>query len=228
MELTAVAQFVASFYRMLGVDATDDALVANGEAQDDVAYQYLTSGCREAQRTMLKLGYAGWRKRSGILVFSGTDDADGGRYASLPSDFLRAVGNQKLSALREANGDRWGTEVTTNEDEYKGDGYYIRGEQLWLTRDAEPPATLYLEYHYTHPVWNAALTTFDFPVDARFLIVAEAANEAKEENFLPGGQEMEQKIERALARAKERVRDIARPTKQARQLRKPPRAGTRY
>jgi len=228
MEMTAVSQFVASFYRLLGTDATDDALILNGEAANDVAYQYLTAGCREAQRWMLKMGYGGWRKRSAALSFAGTDIADGGRYATLPADFLRAVGNQKRSALREPGGDGWGTEVTEHESEYRGDGFYIRGEQLWLTREANPPTTLYLEYHYTHPAWSAVLATIDFPMDARSLIVAEAANEAKEENFLPGGPEMEGKIERALMRAKERARDIARPTKQARQMRRPTRLGNRW
>lgn len=228
MELDAVAKFVAEFFRLLGTDSTDPGLTANGEAPDDVAYLHLTAGCRDAQRWMLKMGYKGWRKRSAALSLAGTDSSDGGRYASLPSDFLRAAGNQKQSALRQADGTGWGQEVTDNEDQYHGDGYYIRGEQLWLTRGAQPPTTLYLEYHYTHPAWSAALSTIDFPMDARNLIVAEAANAAKEENWLPGGPELEGKLERNLMRVREKARDVARPTRQARQFRKPVRVGNHW
>jgi hypothetical protein len=229
VELTAVSQFVAGFFRLLGSEASDDALVAHGEAVDDVVYTFLTLGCREAQRTMLKQGYQGWRKRSAALVWSGTDDADGGRYSALPSDFLRTCGSKRMSALREADGDGWGQEVDAGEGEQaKGNGYYVLGGNLWLCRTASPPATLYLAYHYTHPLWSAALTTVDFPVDARSLIIAEAANVAMSENWLTGDSTMERKIEVALMRAKERARDISRSTKSPRTLRKSLRLGRRY
>jgi len=227
MELSTVAQVVAAFYRLTGSVSEDDALVEHGEAADDVAYTYLTRGCRAAQRWLLKMGYGGWRKRTTALTWSGSDAADGGRYATLPSDFLRAYGNQRVSALREADGDQWGQEVATQDDQTRGDGYYFRGDKMWLCRDASPPTTLYLDYVYTHPVWSASVT-IDFPVDARALIVAEAANVAKEEAWLPGGPEMEQKIERALMRAREEARDVARPTKSPRMFKRPPRMGNRW
>jgi hypothetical protein len=229
MELTTASQFVAGFFRLLGSEASDDALVAHGEAVDDVVYGFLTRGCRSAQRTMLKLGYQGWRKRSAALAWSGTDDADGGRYSALPSDFLRTCGSKRMSALREADGDGWGQEVDAGEGEQaKGNGYYVLGGNLWLCRRASPPATLYLAYHYTHPLWSAALTTVDFPVDARSLIIAEAANVAKEENWEVIGPEGAQKIERNLMRAKEEARDVARATKSPRTLKKTLRMGSRY
>jgi hypothetical protein len=227
VELDSVAKVVAAWYRLVGSISSDGALTEQGEATDDVVYTYLTRGYRNAQRWMLKMGYGGWRKRTTALTWSGSDAADGGRYATLPSDFLRSYGNQRMSALREAGGDQWGQEVKPEEDQLQGDYYYIRGEQLWLGRDASPPTTLYFDYHYKHPLWSASVT-IDFPMDARALIVAEAANVAKEENWLPGGPEMEQKIERALMRAREEAREIVRVTKGPRTLRKPPRYGNRW
>jgi hypothetical protein len=228
MELTTVANHVAAFYRLLGTDSSDSALTEQGESTDEVAYTYLTRGCRNAQRYMLDKRYGGWRKRSAsALSWTGTDATTGGQYCSLPSDFLRAYGFRRKSALMEANGDRWGSEVDPEDDEWKGDYYYFRGDQLWLARTATPPTTVYLDYHYTHPAWESDVT-IEFPVDARFLIIAEAANVAKEEFWLVGGQEMELKIERALQRARNEAREIARRSKQPMRFREPYRAGNRY
>jgi hypothetical protein len=227
MEYSTVARCLAAFYRLMGSESGDDFLVSQGEAPDDVGYLYLTSGCRDAQRWLLKMGYQGWRKRSAALSLTGTDAADGGRYATLPADFLRAFGTERMSALRQADGTGWGRETTAERDQLRGDYYYIRGEQLWVTRGATPPAPLYLEYHYLHPAWTS-IVTIDFPMDARPLIIAEAANDAKEEGWLPGGPEMEQKIERKLARAREKARDIVRPTKAPRTFGKPVRFGNHW
>lgn len=227
MELDTPAKVVMAFYRLCGTVSDDGALREQGEALDDVAYTFLTRGCRNAQRFLLKMGWQGWRKRSSALAFSGTDASTGGCYATLPSDFLRACGNAKESALVETNGDPWGQEVSSSDSKVKGNGYYLLGEELWLTRGAAPPTTLFLTYHYVHPLWSSS-ATIDFPVDAMPLVVAEAANVAKEEAWLPGGQDMEQKIERALMRAREEARDFARPTKQARTFRRPLRIGNHW
>ncbi len=227
MELTTPAIVLAAFYRLVGTDEDDPALIEHGEAENDVAFQYLTRGARTAQRWMLKQGYDGWRVRSTALTFSGSDDVDGGRYASLPTNFLRAYGNRKRSALVEAGGNRWGREIDPEQDDWRGDGYYIRGEQLWLTRMASPPTTLYLDFHFKHPTWTASVT-IDFPMDARALIIAEAANVAKEENWLTGGRELEAKIERALVRAQKEAHDIARPTKSPRRMKEVVRHGNRW
>lgn len=229
MSLDTVAKIRYAFYRLVGTTGDDAALTDQGEATDDVAYLYLTRGVWAAQRWMLKMGYNGWYKRSSALSWTGTDATTGGRYWSLPSDFLRAFGDYRVSCLREANGDPWGQLITSPYDEgaVEGDYYYFRGDELWLARTAAPPTTLYLEYHHQHPAFSAAVT-LDFPVEARPLIVAEAANLAKEEDWLPYGQEVEQKIERALIRAREEARDIARPTKAPRQFRRPIRYGNRW
>ena len=230
-DLDTVNKCVDAFYRLVGTVGTDPALTELGESTDEVAYTYLTRGTRVAQRWLLKMSYHGWRKRSAAITWSGTDAADGGRYLTLPSDFLRAAGTQQYSCLVEADGDRWGTMIEPEDAHLKGDYFYFRGstsgDQIWLARNASPPTTVYLEYHYIHPLWTASVT-IDFPLEIRALFVAEAANEAKEENWLPGGREMETKIERALIRAKEEARDFARRSKQTRTIRKPPRYGNRW
>ena len=227
MELDSVAKVREALYRLLGTTAADPFLVEQTEAVNDVAYEFLTVGSREAQRHLVKMGFAGWRKRSSALSWTGTDATTGGRYSALPTDFLRAWGNRNVSALVEANGDRWGQEIDPTESELEGDGYYFQGEQLWLARSANPPATVYLDFHYKHPLWSASVT-IDFPMDARMLIVAEAANAAKEENWFPLDADGAQKIERALMRWRERARGIARASKSPRRFAKPVRVASRY
>lgn len=227
MELDTVSKVKQAFYRLTGVTSSDAALTEQGESTDDVAYIFLTSGCRQAQRWMLDMGYGGWRKRSPALSWSGADSTDGGRYASLPSDFLKAYGNKRVSCLVEPNGDRWGLEISRDEEFLQGDYFYFRGDELWLARTAQPPSTVYLDYHYQHPLWNASVT-IDFPMEARPLIVAEAANEAKEENWFPLDASAEVKIERYLMRSRDKARRIARRSKSPRQFLGARRYGNRW
>ena len=214
--------------------SADNSLTEYGDATDDVAYQFLTIGVRQAQEWMLRNGYSGWRKRSSALSFTGADDTDGGQKATLPSDFLRAWSPRshlfparKVSALEEANGDLWGQEIYADDRTMQGDYYYILGEELWLARGAKPPGTLYLHFNYVHPVWSASVT-IDFPLRARALIPAEAANEAKEEAWLPMGADMELKIERRLASARRAAGNYSRMTRQPKELRRPLRYGNRW
>ena len=228
MELSTVARIVAAFYRLVGSKSSDGALVDQGEAVDDVVYQFLTDGSRRAQRWMLDMGYGGWRKRSAALSFTGTDAADGGRKVDLPSDFLRSFGTDRVSPLTEADGTRWGALIDdVRGTTIKGDYCYIRGDELWLARTAVLPSTVYLDYHFVHPEWSSVVT-IDFPLEARRLIIAEAANAAKEENWLPGGRDLELKIERNLQRERERARHVSRTSKAPRQLTKAYRAGSRW
>lgn len=228
MELTTVAQIRRLFYRITGATSDDDALTEQGESEHDVAYEYLTRGARSAQRWMLSKGYSGWRKRSSALSWSGSDSADGGRYSDLPSDFLRLYGDRRRrSALVEADGTQWGQEVDPGQDNRRGDGYYLKNDQVWILHSAGPPTTLYLDYHYLHPEWSSGVT-IDFPLAARALVVWEAADAAKEENWLPGGPEMEFKIERGLARARSEALDVARQSKAPREFKKNLRYGNRW
>lgn len=228
--------------------SSDTALVEQGESTDEVADLAITQGVRAAQEWMLEMGYGGWRKTAGPITWLGGDLTTGGQYYILPTDFMRAVGNGRISALRQNNGDPWGLEMDWRDEAMKGPGYYIRGAGLnenvygtslnagnapilFLTRlPGDVPSPLYFHYHYMHPEWSDALGdgNIDFPMRARALIVAEAAYTAKEENWLPGGPEMEEKIERALQRARERARRVARQTKRPRQILKPRRMGNHW
>lgn len=232
MEYDTVVKILAGFFRLVGTVSSGQELTEQGEDQDDIAYLNITRGCRKAQRWMLQNGFGGWRKRTAtVLSFSGSDSVDGGRFTTLPSDFLRAYGDHRRSCLTEANGDRWGEEITEQEDHKKGDLFYFRGHELWLSRVASPPTNLYLDYHFIHPAWDDALQAgdgIDFPMEARYLIVAMAAETAMDDNWLPGGQELEGKIGRAVKRAQNEARHIARPTKQPRQFQKVRRFGNRW
>lgn len=231
-DLTTVAQFVQGFYRLVGSESGDGALTLQGEAQDAVAYEALTRGARSAQLFMLDAGYQGWRKRSSAVTWLGADATDGGRYVALPSDALRIYGDAKpgRSALVTADGRRWGTQVEPEEDHRTGDGYYVRGEQLWLTRNASPPSTLYIDYHYIHPAWSSSLQDddIDFPLTTRPIISPYAAEIAMEDNWLPGGLEMKAAISGAVARAEKEVRRFVRSSKRPRQFGRPTLLGNRY
>lgn len=232
MELSSVAIILKAFYRMVGATSSDPALVLNGESADDVAYQYLTRGCRVAQRYLLSAGFQGWRKRSTALTFSGADATDGGTYTTLPSDFLRAYGTSKKSALVQADGTRWGTEIGTEDEESFGPYYYFRGsstvpQQLWLARAAGQPSPLYLDYHYVHPVWSS-VTTIDFPLEVRALIQAQAAELAIGEEWVPLDAQGEAKLERALKKAQSEAREFAAQSKEPRSMRRPYRLANHY
>jgi hypothetical protein len=227
MELDTVARCVQAFYRLVGTESGDTELTLRDEAENDVAYLYLTRGARSAQRYMLRNGWGGWLKRSDVRTWEGTDDANGGRYTTLPPDFLRAAGDHSRSPLVEPNGDRWGGLVEQDQNEVRGNGCYIRGFRLWLLRGAQPPDVLHLEYHYRHAAWSDSVV-IDFPLQARWLVVAEAASAAKDESWLPGGPDLEIKIERAVQNARKEALDIARQTRAMKQLKKPRRYGNRW
>ena len=55
MDFDTVPDILAAFYRLVGTSSDDPALVANGEAVDDVAYLCLTEGSRAGQRWLLSV-----------------------------------------------------------------------------------------------------------------------------------------------------------------------------
>jgi hypothetical protein len=232
MDLTTVALVRKAFYRLTGVREGDPTLTRRGEAATEVVDGALTRGSRAAQRWMLKQGYMGWRTLSDPLVW--TTQADGTQRAPLPDDFLRAFGDEKRSALVEADGDRWGQQLTADRGHRRGDAYWIEGlGHVYVARGATPPAGLLLDYHYRHPPWTGAagwedLFEIDFPLEARPLIVAHAALSAKNEAWLPGDESMPAKIAAALREAQTDAMDVARATKQARRFRPVKRMGTRW
>lgn len=233
MELDSVSKLLLAFYRLTGAQSGDGSITLRGESDDDVGYLYLTRGARAAQRWMIDNGFESyWRTRSSALSFSGTETSDGGRYTTLPSDFLRLWGDRTRvkSALVEADGDDWGALIEEERSDIQGDYYYLKGDQLWVTRSADLPPTVYLEYHHKHPAISAALddADIDFPMDGRPLIVAEAASLASGEAWLPGGEEMEARLDRHLRRTRYEVRKVARRTREARRFAPPPRVANHW
>lgn len=225
--MTTVAQVLRAFYRLVGSVSGDSALLERGEASnDEVAYEALTRGCWAAQRYMLSQGYQGWRKRGTAISWTGTEASDGGRYVSLPNDFLRAYGNGDVSCLVEAGGTRWGQEIKAENDFWKGDYFYFRGTKLWITRDANPPGTIYLEYHYQHPTWTSGVT-IDFPTEVLPLVVAEAAYAVKDEDWIPDN-ETPQRIESARITARKEAIEYSRQSKKPRSFRKRTVFGSRW
>lgn len=232
MDFTTVASLRREWYRLVGARPTDPSLKLAGEAEGEVANRFLTRGARRAQRWMLTNGYAGWRKRGGPLEFEAAVDGRGSA-AELPQDFLRAWGRrrQRQSALLTAQGTRWGQEVDAEDDQYRGNFYWIEGEHIRLARLARPPhGGLYLDYHYRHPAFSHETEdgAIDFPLEARVLIPAMGAEAAADQSWLPGDETRYQRIHAALAKAKEEARDVARPTKQPREFRRPTRFGNRW
>jgi hypothetical protein len=237
--LDTITELKAAFYRAVGSVSSDDALVEQGEAIDDVAYLYLTRGVRAAQRWLIDTGLGHrWRKRSGAITsWDGTESADGGRYVELSttaSDFLRLVQlrvrgqRQECGGLVEADGTPWGREIPDTEDYRQGHFYYLKGNRVWITRSASPPATLYLQFYYRHPALSAATTLFDLPEDAMHLGLWEAVDAARAESWFPLGPDSDAKIQQALAKARTEARSTARQTGAPRQWGRPTRYGTRW
>ena len=156
------------------------------------------------------------------LLFDGRIDDVEVRQVS--HQFLRAFGSTKShqSAIVEADGNRWGSQIEADQSYMTGDLYYVRDDELWLAREASPPTTAYLEYHYAHAPWSAS-SVIDFPMMARELIPAYAAWVAADENWVPGGEEMLLKIERSMRKAETMARKLSRQTKEPRRFKKPTR-----
>lgn len=231
-ELDSTVKVLAALYRLAGLTTSDGSLTLQGEAADEVMYQLLTRGCRVAQRWLLDCGYVGWRSQNTTITWSGDDATGQGRYTSLPTQFLRAYSPRdewgRRTCLTEPNGERWGIEIAPEDRHRKGNFYYFFDtdgtEQLWLARDANPPATIYMNYHKYHDAWNSG-TTINFPLTVRHLIVSEAASLGMDESYFAGGQEQRAAISQQLERDREHAQDFARQSKRPRQIRRPARFG---
>lgn len=229
--LNSVEQFLQAFYRLTGVEPEDPSLSHTGEAEHEVAFELLTRGAWAAQRHMLRMGYTGWRKRSDPIVWE-DGGADGGKVWDLPADFLRAFGRQEggRSALVTSDGRRWGQQTGPEDSHQRGNYYHIDGNQLRIASLSAPVGKLRLDYHYRHPEWNDDLEDddIDFPVEARPLIVAEAAAIGADESWFPGDEDSYMKIQRARMRSQEEARHVSRPTKEPRSFRRPTRFGNHW
>lgn len=238
--LSSIAEHTRALYRLLGLVSTDDVFTEQGEAANDVAYLALTDGYRRTQNWIIsKGGGERWRKRAStaITAWTGSDASVGGRYVALADycldaasnpDFLRLDSKPKedRSALVEANGDQWGSEIEADEDWAKGDYYYLKGEQLWLARTAGPPSTLYLRYYYKHPRITSATSSFDMDEELRWLCVAEAADAANRDGW--GVEGAQARIDAALAYRRSEAKRMVRRTRNPRRMEARPAIGTHW
>lgn len=230
-ELSTLSEHRRAFFRLVGVVSADDVLIEQGEAVDDVAYLALTRGYRATQRWLISNGLKErWRKRhTAWTTWSGTDAADGGRYNSLPSDFLRLDGNQTdRSALVQADGTQWGQEVSPDDEGAIGSYYYLKNDQLWLVRGASPPSPIYLRYYNTYAAITSATASFDMPMDARWLCVAEAADAAVKDEWVPNAKDTEERVARALERGREEARSLIPRTREPRKMHPPKKYASRW
>jgi hypothetical protein len=220
--LDTVAEYRAAWYRLVGTTSADAALAENSETTNAVCDLHLTHGIREAQQFLVSHGMSWrWKKRSSAITsWSGTDAADGGRYTSLPTDFLRLDATDSRSALVEADGTPWGTYVTLEYGQrQRGNLYYLKNGQLWLSKGAAPPASVYIDYVFAHPEFTGAVT-LDFPVDAAGLAIAYAAEDALGSAWFPHAQN-EARIIRNVEKWQRQASRVARRDRNPRRFRGP-------
>lgn len=236
--LSSAADCLKAFYRLVGTVSSDDALVENSESVDQVAYTCLTHGFEAAQRFMIACGMSErWRTRgTAITAWSGADSTDGGRYKALSSvisagkEFLRLSGKKydaNQSSLMTADGERWGVEIDADKDAVTGDYYYLKNEELWLCRNAAPPATLYADYQFRHPEFTSSVT-INFPSEARGLGIGYAAQHANAEAWFPLSVEAVAKIGQNVKFWEQQARIVARRSRGQRTQSAPRVVGTRF
>lgn len=221
--LDSLSALRRDFWLATNTSATDDALTEQDGEPYEKTHRLLQHGLWEAQAWVIEnVDPWRWTKTSDTLAFSGADSTDGGKHADLPSDFLRLAGDDIDSALRSPDGTRWGKLIPQFKRHFSGDYYYLRDEQLWLARSANPPADLVMDYHYRHALLTTDAgeteNTLDFPELDRPLIVAYAAWLATRESWFPGDAELVAKIEATLEFWQERVAGRARRTHETRRM----------
>jgi len=227
--LTNLASLQRAFYRLTGTASDDDSLIEHDDSSLEAVNQFLQYGLNDAQDYLMDCGLSDrWVKQAtAITSWSGTESTDGGRYKALESDFFRLAGDNITSALRQADGTRWGHLIDFRDRfRVRGDRYWLQGTNLWIARGASPPASLIYDYHFRIPTLSSG--TVDFPVEDRPLIVAYAAERAMEDDWLPGGPEMEAKIRNKVQICERRAFRRSRRSRAQRKLRPKPTIGTHY
>ena len=228
MDLLSLDDLRRGFYRLVGALPEDPSTNEHSAGKHDLADEYLTLGLRAAQRWLIENGYHGWITVSDPLEFEDPGAGFGGKRAPLPDDFMQAFGSDRRSALVKSDGSGWGREVDGRNPSVTGDVYWIPDLlNVWVGNRAQPPSGLRLRYHYRHAPMEPGVT-IEFPVEARRLIVAEAGQYAREDAWLPGGQDMETKIERAQQKARTQARRVARMTRSPRKMEAPKRLSNRW
>lgn len=200
-----------AFFQLTGGTDDDDALTEHDAETLEQAYYYLTHGVWEAQRWALDHGWSDWwitYDTTSLAAISGSDTSHGGRYATLPSNFLRLAGDCDLSPIRSTDGRMWGELV---EDEGRLDGlrgacFAVRGSRLAFARGATTlPSGAALRYHARHADLAADDTAIDFPIQFRPLIPAEAAWMAMDDGWSGIRQQQYPVIERSVSKWRARM-----------------------
>lgn len=214
--LTDLASLRRAFFRLTATDENDPALIEQDVSDLEAVDQFLQYGAWDAQAFLIDNGMADrWVTTSAALSWSGADASDGGRYTSLPSDFLRLAGDDQNSALRVPGGRRWGLLIDfENRWVARGDCYWLMNDQLWIAYAASPPTGLKMDYH--HKLATLAVgTTVDFPAEHAGLIVGYAGGHAMNEAWLPEDEVMRARIVSKLGahqkEAQRRIRRTAKP-----------------
>jgi hypothetical protein len=223
--LATLAEVKREFYHLLNTSANDAALTEHDAVSGDHLLFLANKALWNAQMWLADEGLADrWRKTGAALSVSGTDAADGGRYATLPTDFLRLLGDRAMSGLRDtATWHPWGTEVSERDlDDAYGDFFAVRDgvgsagahdhHVLWLARGAAPPSSLKPVYIAKHATLTSNTSEIDFSDETAELVPAFMADLAKWESWVPGGDEMVAKVEANLREAKARMKAFTRRT----------------
>lgn len=227
------AELRLAFQRLTGFGSSDGSLSARETSAGDAVNAWLQQALWDAQAWYLSnVDPHRWLTVSSALSWSGSD-ATGGRYTALPTDFLRLYGDQEVSALHEANGNRWGRLVQPEQRTSRGNGFYLLDDNLYLLRGAAPP-TVYLDYAHRHPTLSDDTGTgsaglIDFPLDDRNLVVAFAGKLASlTPGVFPGDSKEVALINEALKEAQEIAYTRGRRTREPRKVRRPAALGSHW
>ena len=139
--LTDRASLARAFSRLTATSPDNNAFTEFDNATGEALYQFLQYGLWDAQAWLIDAGLADrWVSVSSALTWSGADSSDGGRYATLPSDFLRAIGDDHRSCLRVPGSSPWGQQVDLR-DRFNSasNRYWLQDETIWITKGSTPP-----------------------------------------------------------------------------------------
>lgn len=201
----------------------DDGLAEGFASADEHANSYIQQGLDSAQAWTIEVcDPLRWLSAFGAPLEFQTDDPMG-LYVPLPDNFLRLSGDAYHSAIIQPNGLPWGQEIQDPRERHwmnRSRGYYLANNRLYLAHKSQkPPRCSVVEYHFRHAVLADDTTLIDFPLQDRWLIVAFAAWHAVKDDWVPGGGEMQGKIEQDLDHWKREIAKRQRRTRKPRRIR---------
>jgi len=194
-----------AFYRLLAISPNDDALTEHDSEIQETVHYFLQSGIWNAQYWLLtNTEVKRWLRPVGPILLSPDsnnpeapvwvrDPVSNSLSITLPTDFIRLAGDAQDTALylqqgggNTSGGRVWGQQIDQRDkNRMRGNWFYLLNDELRLTPTANPPANLFFDYYYRHPLLTEDDDPLEFPVDVRPLIVAEAAVMALSEAWLP-------------------------------------------